>query len=49
MPTVGTPTTCTPASSVHEVRTLLGLLRDALEGFPDLDLSLRDRRLTEQA
>ena len=42
-------TETTPASSVHEVRTLLGLLRDALEGFPDLDLSLRDRRLTEQA
>jgi DNA-binding SARP family transcriptional activator len=24
-----------PASSVHEVRTLLGLLRDALDGLPD--------------
>jgi DNA-binding SARP family transcriptional activator len=39
----------TPATSVHEVRTLLGLLRDALEGFPDMDLSPRDRRLTEKA
>ena len=38
-----------PATSVHEVRTLLGLLRDALEGFPDLDLSPRDRGLTEKA
>ena len=38
-----------PATSVHEVRTLLGLLREALEGFPDLDLSPRDRGLTEKA
>jgi DNA-binding SARP family transcriptional activator len=39
----------TPATSVHEVRTLLGLLRDALDALPDLDLSPRDRRLTEKA
>jgi SARP family transcriptional regulator, regulator of embCAB operon len=39
----------TPATSVHEVRTLLGLLRDALGALPDLDLSPRDRRLTEKA
>ena len=39
----------TAATSVHEVRTLLGLLRDALEGFPDIDLSPRERRLTQQA
>jgi DNA-binding SARP family transcriptional activator len=38
-----------PASSVHEVRTLLGLLRDALEGLPDVELSSRDRRVTERA
>ena len=39
----------TPASSVHEVRTLLDLLRDALESFPEVDLSLNDRCLTERA
>jgi DNA-binding SARP family transcriptional activator len=37
------------AGSVHEVRTLLSLLRDALDGFPEFDLSPRDRRLTEKA
>ena len=39
----------TPVASVNEVKTLLGLLRDALDGVPDLDLSPRDRRLTEKA
>jgi DNA-binding SARP family transcriptional activator len=34
----------TPASSVQEVRTLLALLEDALESFPDVNLSLNDRR-----
>jgi DNA-binding SARP family transcriptional activator len=38
-----------PATSVNEVRTLLALLRDALDGFPDVNLSPRDRRVTEQA
>ena len=35
------------ASGEHEVRTLLGLLRDALDGFPDLDRSLREQRLSD--
>jgi DNA-binding SARP family transcriptional activator len=39
----------TPASSVQEVRTLLALLEDALESFPDVHPSLNDRRLTEKA
>jgi DNA-binding SARP family transcriptional activator len=38
-----------PATSVHEVRTLLDLLRDALDGLPESDLSPRDRRVTERA
>jgi DNA-binding SARP family transcriptional activator len=38
-----------PASSVHEVRTLLSLLREALDGCPDIDLSVNDRRITARA
>lgn len=38
-----------PANGVNEVRTLLALLRDALDGFPEVDLSPRDRRITERA
>jgi DNA-binding SARP family transcriptional activator len=36
-------------ATVNEVRTLLNLLADALEGFPEGALSHRDRRLTERA
>ena len=38
-----------PTNSVNEVRTLLALLRDALDGFPEVDLSPRDRRVAERA
>lgn len=38
-----------PATTVNEVRTLLALLRDALDGFPEAELSTRDRRVTERA
>jgi DNA-binding SARP family transcriptional activator len=38
-----------PTSSVAEVRTLLVLLRDALDAAPDIDLSVNDRRLTAKA
>jgi SARP family transcriptional regulator, regulator of embCAB operon len=41
--------TAPAASSVNEVRTLLALLRDALDGLPEADLSPRDRRVTERA
>jgi SARP family transcriptional regulator, regulator of embCAB operon len=37
------------ATTVNEVRTLLDLLHDALDGFPEADLSARDRRVTDQA
>jgi DNA-binding SARP family transcriptional activator len=32
-----------PAAGVNEVRTLLNLLRDAVDAFPDIDLSRNDR------
>ena len=38
-----------PANSVNEVRTLLALLRDAMDGFPEVDLSPRDRRVAARA
>jgi SARP family transcriptional regulator, regulator of embCAB operon len=38
-----------PVTTVHEVRTLLALLRDALDGLPQPLLSPRDRRVTEHA
>jgi DNA-binding SARP family transcriptional activator len=37
----------TPTRSVADVRTLLELLRDALDGFPDIDLSVNDGRKPE--
>jgi DNA-binding SARP family transcriptional activator len=37
------------STRVQEVRTLLALLRDALDTCPNVDLSARDRHLTEQA
>jgi SARP family transcriptional regulator, regulator of embCAB operon len=37
------------ATRVREVRSLLSLLRNALETCPSFDLSQHDRRLTEQA
>jgi DNA-binding SARP family transcriptional activator len=39
----------TPAAGVHEVRTLLNLLRDALDGLPDIDLSRNDPHATTHA
>jgi DNA-binding SARP family transcriptional activator len=39
----------TPATSINEVKTLLALLRDALDGMPHLDLSINDRKLTARA
>jgi DNA-binding SARP family transcriptional activator len=39
----------TPATSINEVKTLLALLRDALEDLPHLDLSINDRKLTARA
>jgi DNA-binding SARP family transcriptional activator len=39
----------TPTTSINEVKTLLALLRDALDGLPDLDLSHTDRRITARA
>jgi DNA-binding SARP family transcriptional activator len=33
-----------PAAGVNEVRTLLNLLRDALDGLPDIDLASNDRQ-----
>ena len=38
-----------PATTVNEVRTLLALLRDALDGLPEPQLCPRDRRVTERA
>jgi DNA-binding SARP family transcriptional activator len=35
-----------PSDGVNEVRTLLNLLRDALDGLPDIDLSRNDRHTT---
>jgi DNA-binding SARP family transcriptional activator len=42
-------TTTTPATSINEVKTLLALLRDALQDLPHLDLSINDRKLTARA
>src|SRR4051794_11233211 len=39
----------TPATSINEVKTLLALLRDALDDLPHLDLSVNDRKLTARA
>jgi DNA-binding SARP family transcriptional activator len=39
----------TPATSINEVKTLLALLHDALDGLPHLDLSINDRKLTARA
>jgi len=39
----------TPDAGVHEVRTLLNLLRDALDGLPDIDLSRNDPHATTHA
>ena len=41
--------TTTPATSINEVKTLLALLRDALQDLPHLDLSINDRNLTARA
>jgi DNA-binding SARP family transcriptional activator len=42
-------TTTTPTTSINEVKTLLALLRDALDGMPHIDLSINDRKLTARA
>jgi DNA-binding SARP family transcriptional activator len=38
-----------PTAGVNEVRTLLNLLRDALDGLPDIDFARNDRHATAHA